>query len=90
LKTWKDSQKQQKEKGSMSRVIIFLIKVYRKIISPMLPPSCIYTPTCSEYAMEAVALHGPRKGTIMAIKRIMRCHPWHKGGYDPVPEVTEE
>jgi len=74
----------------MSTVIIFLINLYRKTISPMLPPSCIYTPTCSEYAMKAVALHGSCKGTIMAVKRIMRCHPWHKGGYDPVPEVTEE
>lgn len=76
--------------SKVSGVLVFLIEVYRKAISPILPPSCIYTPTCSEYAIEAISIHGAYKGTRLAIKRILRCHPWHKGGYDPVPEVTEE
>ncbi|HOP27702.1 MAG TPA: membrane protein insertion efficiency factor YidD [Candidatus Sabulitectum sp.] len=66
---------------------MFLIGLYRRAISPHLPPSCIYTPTCSEYAMEAIDRHGAARGTLLAIKRVCRCHPWHRGGYDPVPEV---
>jgi uncharacterized protein len=66
---------------------VFLIRIYRAVISPLLPPSCIYTPTCSEYSMQAIMKHGAVKGTVLAVKRIMRCHPWHEGGYDPVPEV---
>lgn len=54
-------------------------------ISPFFPPSCRYTPTCSEYALEALTKYGAFKGTILSIKRIFRCHPYHKGGYDPVP-----
>lgn len=64
-----------------------MVRVYRAVISPVLPPSCIYNPTCSEYAILAVQRHGARKGTVLAVKRILRCHPWHEGGYDPVPEV---
>jgi len=64
-----------------------VIRAYRAVISPLLPPSCIYTPTCSEYAILAIRKHGAYKGTVLAVKRIIRCHPWHEGGYDPVPEV---
>lgn len=61
------------------------VKFYRLCISPMLPPSCRYTPTCSQYAIEAVRTHGILRGTWLAIRRILRCHPWGGYGYDPVP-----
>ncbi len=65
--------------------IIFLIKVYQKAISPWIPASCRYTPTCSAYAIEAFQKHGLWKGFVLAIKRISSCHPWGDNGYDPVP-----
>lgn len=68
----------------MKRVFIWLILFYRNFISPLKPPSCRYIPTCSEYALIAVEKYGAIRGGWMAFKRIMRCHPFHKGGYDPV------
>lgn len=67
------------------KTALFCIGFYRKRISPLFPPSCRYVPTCSEYAMIALQRYGFLKGSKMAIKRICRCHPWHSGGYDPVP-----
>lgn len=64
---------------------LFLIEVYRRYISPLKSPCCRYIPTCSEYAMIAIEKYGARKGSYMALKRILRCHPFHEGGYDPVP-----
>ena len=69
----------------MKRVLLWLICLYRRGISPWLPPSCRYSPTCSQYALEAVEKYGAWKGGWMAVRRILRCHPFHKGGYDPVP-----
>jgi putative membrane protein insertion efficiency factor len=70
----------------LKRILIFLIKLYRKFISPLkVRPSCIYTPTCSLYALEALEKYGAIKGTYLAIRRVLRCHPFAKGGYDPVP-----
>lgn len=66
-------------------IVLGLIHFYRGAISPALPPSCRYVPTCSEYAIIAIQRYGALKGTFMAIKRIGRCHPFHEGGYDPVP-----
>lgn len=63
----------------------FFIRAYQICISPLFPPSCRYTPTCSAYALEAIKKYGPGKGLILSIKRIMRCNPYHEGGYDPVP-----
>ena len=71
--------------GALARALIFLVRVYKRFISPVLPPSCIYTPTCSEYAMEALRRHGVLRGGRLALARIARCNPRHKGGYDPVP-----
>ncbi len=69
----------------MKRAMIALVRGYKKYISPLLPPSCRFTPTCSEYAMEAIQKHGAWKGGLLAIWRILRCNPFCKGGYDPVP-----
>ena len=69
----------------MKKFMLFMIEFYRSYISPLKPPSCRYVPTCSEYALIAIEKYGPVKGGYLAIKRILRCHPFHKGGYDPVP-----
>ncbi|MDE6006887.1 MAG: membrane protein insertion efficiency factor YidD [Muribaculaceae bacterium] len=61
------------------------IRFYQLSISPMFPASCRYTPTCSQYAIEAIRLHGPGKGLVLALRRLSRCHPWGGSGYDPVP-----
>lgn len=71
----------------MKILLIWLIRGYRMFISPLFPPSCRYQPTCSQYAMQAIERFGPWRGTSMGIRRILRCHPFHPGGYDPVPEV---
>lgn len=64
---------------------IVLIYFYKYCISPLKPPSCRFTPTCSTYALQALKKHGPIKGLYLAIRRILRCHPWGGSGYDPVP-----
>ncbi len=63
----------------------FLIGVYQYAVSPLFPSSCRYTPTCSQYAKEAIVKHGLLRGSYLAARRILRCHPFHPGGYDPVP-----
>ena len=65
--------------------MLVMLRFYKREISPMLPPCCRYTPTCSEYAMQAVEKYGAVKGGWLAATRILRCHPFHEGGYDPVP-----
>ena len=66
-------------------LLMLPIKFYQRCISPFTPPVCRFTPTCSNYAIEAIKKHGPFKGTWLAVKRILRCHPWGGSGYDPVP-----
>ncbi|HVO79482.1 MAG TPA: membrane protein insertion efficiency factor YidD [Terriglobales bacterium] len=65
-------------------VLLYLLRGYKWAVSPMFPPACRYVPTCSEYAMEAVDRYGVVRGSLMAIWRVLRCHPFAKGGYDPV------
>ncbi|QTV78588.1 membrane protein insertion efficiency factor YidD [Phascolarctobacterium sp. Marseille-Q4147] len=69
----------------MSRLLILCVRFYQIFISPLKPPTCRFYPTCSAYAIEAIQKKGPVKGTWLAIKRIAKCHPFHPGGYDPVP-----
>jgi uncharacterized protein len=69
----------------MRAVLKGLIRVYRYCISPMLGPNCRFYPSCSCYAEEAIEHHGVLRGSYLAARRILRCHPWHPGGYDPVP-----
>jgi len=66
-------------------IFILPIKFYQLVVSPMLPNTCRHLPTCSEYALEALEMHGPLRGLWLSIKRIGRCHPWGTHGYDPVP-----
>ncbi|MGV3043043.1 membrane protein insertion efficiency factor YidD [Staphylococcus rostri] len=69
----------------MKSIFISCIRFYQRFISPLTPPSCRFYPTCSNYAVEAIQVHGALKGSWLAIKRILKCHPFHKGGFDPVP-----
>lgn len=71
--------------GMFARMLIFAVSWYQRRISVLLPPSCIYTPTCSEYAIRAVRKYGALRGGWLALRRILRCNPFHRGGYDPVP-----
>ncbi|MBQ2856365.1 MAG: membrane protein insertion efficiency factor YidD [Bacteroidaceae bacterium] len=69
----------------LTTLLLLPIRFYREYISPLKPPSCRFTPTCSQYAIEAIQRHGPFKGLYLSIRRILRCHPWGGHGYDPVP-----
>ena len=69
----------------MKKIALNLIRFYKRFISPLLPPSCIYTPTCSQYTYEAIERYGVLRGSLMGAWRILRCHPLARGGYDPVP-----
>jgi putative membrane protein insertion efficiency factor len=69
----------------MKQAMQFALRLYKRLISPMLPHSCRFVPTCSEYAMEAVERHGALRGSLLAVARLLRCHPFARSGYDPVP-----
>lgn len=69
-------------------IFILPVKVYKKLISPMLPPSCRFQPTCSTYMIEAIQEWGVFKGIFLGVKRILHCHPWSEGGWDPVPKKS--
>ncbi len=73
----------------LARVLIAPIRFYQRFISPGLPATCRYYPSCSAYAVEALQVHGAARGSWMAVRRIGRCHPWHEGGLDPVPPRRE-
>ena len=72
----------------IARLLILALRAYKRFISPWLGPRCRFVPSCSEYAMQAIALHGPARGGWLAVRRLARCQPLHPGGYDPVPEGT--
>jgi putative membrane protein insertion efficiency factor len=71
----------------MRSILIAVIQLYRWFVSPLLGPNCRFYPTCSCYAQESIRRHGAVAGAWLALRRILRCHPWHPGGYDPVPET---
>ncbi|MDZ7683603.1 MAG: membrane protein insertion efficiency factor YidD [Fodinibius sp.] len=73
----------------MKYLFIGLVRLYQLVISPWMPSSCRYHPTCSQYSIQAFRQHGALKGLWLTVKRIGRCHPWSKGGHDPVPEQKE-
>lgn len=80
------------EAGRLSlpgRLLYGLIRLYQLVISPLLGPRCRHLPTCSEYALEALRLHGLLRGGWLAVKRVLQCHPWGTSGYDPVPPPEE-
>lgn len=70
----------------MTRFLIGLLRAYQYLLSPFLGQHCRFTPTCSQYAIDALREHGPWRGSMLAARRVLRCHPWHPGGVDPVPE----
>lgn len=74
----------------ISKLLIALIKAYQLVLSPWLGQQCRFHPTCSHFALQAVQIHGPYRGSWLAIKRLASCHPWHAGGMDPVPACTHE
>ena len=74
----------------MSALLRGLVRLYQLLLSPLLPPACRFHPTCSHYALEALTLHGSIRGSILAARRIGRCHPFHPGGFDPVPLPVDE
>jgi len=74
----------------MRHVLKFLIRAYQLVLSPMLGPSCRFYPSCSHYAIEAIESHGALRGTWLSAKRICRCHPFHPGGFDPVPHHSHD
>ncbi|MBQ9237845.1 MAG: membrane protein insertion efficiency factor YidD [Treponema sp.] len=69
----------------LTELFCFFIHIYQLCVSPWFPRSCRYEPTCSNYGIEAIKKYGPGKGLWLTVRRVMRCHPWHSGGYDPVP-----
>jgi len=69
----------------MTRALIAIVRFYRRRISPLTAPNCRYIPSCSAYALEALGKYGAAKGSLLSIRRVLRCHPFRKGGYDPVP-----
>ena len=70
----------------MQKIILIMIKGYQYLLSPFLGSHCRYYPSCSHYAVQAVQEHGTLRGLLLAVRRVSRCHPWHEGGYDPVPD----
>ncbi|MDH5233982.1 MAG: membrane protein insertion efficiency factor YidD [Gemmatimonadota bacterium] len=70
----------------MRYLLVLFVRAYQAVLSPILPAACRYHPTCSNYAIEALEVHGARRGSWLAIKRIARCHPFRAGGFDPVPD----
>lgn len=80
-----DQAVRTRKAGPVARVLLVPVNFYRRWISPVLPPSCRFEPSCSAYAVEALTTHGALRGSWLTVRRLLRCGPWHPGGYDPVP-----
>ncbi|HYQ91088.1 MAG TPA: membrane protein insertion efficiency factor YidD, partial [Candidatus Competibacteraceae bacterium] len=74
----------------MRQCLILLLRAYQLLLSPLLGNHCRFYPSCSHYAVEAIERHGPWRGSLLAVRRLLRCHPWHPGGIDPVPEPDKK
>ena len=74
----------------MKRLLLGLVRFYQYLISPLLGPRCRFHPSCSQYAVEALERYGARRGSWLALRRLLRCHPWHPGGHDPVPALGDQ
>lgn len=74
-----------RRRNPVSALLIGLVRFYQRFISPMTPPACRFTPTCSEYMRQSLVRHGAMRGTWLGVRRLLRCHPFHPGGHDPVP-----
>ena len=85
-----DQAANARKAGPVARVLLVPVKIYRKFISPALPPTCRFEPSCSAYAVEALTTHGALRGSWLTVRRLLRCGPWHPGGYDPVPPRTTD
>jgi hypothetical protein len=72
----------------MNASLRYLIRAYQLLVSPLLGPRCRFHPSCSQYALEALQVHGTVHGSFLSLRRLLHCHPWHPGGYDPVPDPT--
>ena len=70
---------------TLLQALLFPVRLYRRVLSPVMPPACRFHPSCSKYALEALTTHGPFRGAWLSARRLMRCHPFHPGGLDPVP-----
>lgn len=79
-----------KKPGIAARALMMFLRIYQAMLSPIMPLSCKYYPTCSHYAYEAVERFGARRGSWLALRRLLRCHPFVRGGFDPVPELPAE
>lgn len=90
-KKWdtKIAAKKRRGEGMLKKAAQAPIRFYRTFVSPLKPPTCRFAPTCSAYALEAIEVHGALKGSLLAAKRICKCHPFHPGGFDPVPPPGE-
>ena len=73
----------------LDRLLVSMLRGYKRWLSPLLGPRCRFVPSCSEYAMQAIALHGAGRGSWLAVRRVARCHPLHPGGHDPVPGTPD-
>jgi uncharacterized protein len=75
-----------RSRGALVRGVVYLVQLYRNTISPLRPASCRFTPTCSQYAVDALQEYGLFRGSVLAAARLAKCGPWHRGGWDPIPE----
>ena len=86
LMTQSDVPVPRKPRGPLAWLFVKMVRFYQKFISPLLPPACRFTPSCSEYMRQALIKHGAFKGTFLGTRRLLRCHPFNPGGHDPVPD----
>ena len=74
----------------MNKLLVWLLRAYQLLLSPMLGQNCRFYPTCSNYSIEAIRTHGAARGSLLALRRVCKCHPWNDGGFDPVPPVPPD